>query len=212
MEKKVVILTKSSKFSGYCIAGVDYKTGSWIRLVSNNCEKHGALSINDICYMDGSICNPLDIVLVDVEQAAPTAHQPENYLITSGACWTRIGKSTLLDVLRVHPAENYQYQYLYGNTASYVEENMIDDIDHSLTLIKVSNLTIHHITNSLGKPKTKASFIYNNNEYSSISVTDPDYYSIPTGTTFVQAHLIVSLPDTSLPVGCYYKFIAKIFT
>lgn len=43
MEKKIIILTKSKKHSGYCVAGIDYETGEWIRLVSSDLETEGAL-------------------------------------------------------------------------------------------------------------------------------------------------------------------------
>ena len=66
MEREVAILTRSSKFRGYCVAGIDLNTGEWVRFVSNDTQTHGALSRSDITYEDGSICNPLDIVLVDV--------------------------------------------------------------------------------------------------------------------------------------------------
>lgn len=43
MRKKVILLTKSLKNGGYCVAGIDYYTGQWIRLVSGNQETKGAL-------------------------------------------------------------------------------------------------------------------------------------------------------------------------
>lgn len=33
MEKEIIILTKSAKYGGLCVAGVDFKTGEWVRLV-----------------------------------------------------------------------------------------------------------------------------------------------------------------------------------
>lgn len=33
MKREVAILTKSSKFGGYCVAGVDINTGEWVRFV-----------------------------------------------------------------------------------------------------------------------------------------------------------------------------------
>lgn len=45
MEKKIIILTKSKKHSGYCVAGIDYETGEWIRLVSSDSETGGGCSV-----------------------------------------------------------------------------------------------------------------------------------------------------------------------
>lgn len=210
MKKEVAILTKSSKFGGYCVAGVDRNTGEWIRFVSNDIRTHGALSRSDIAYKDRSICKPLDVVLVEVEEAVPSAHQPENYLIDSDKYWEKTGECTLSDVLNVHPAE--VRPYLYGNPKPFLDGEEIDDIGYSLTLVRVSSLTINQTTNIFDKPKTKASFFYNGKWYNNMSVTDPDFYSVPNGTRFSCAYLVISLPDTPFPENCYYKFVAQIYT
>lgn len=209
MEREVAILTRSSKFGGYCVAGVDLNTGEWVRFVSNDAQTHGALSRRDITYEDRSICNPLDVVLVDVVGAAPLAHQPENYLIDSREYWIKTGECNLSEVLDVHPAE--VRPYIYGNTSPFIDGEEIDNIDYSLTLIHVSSLTISQTTNFNNKPKTKASFIYNGKWYNNMAVTDPDYYSVQSGTRYSSAYLVISLPDTPFPEDCYYKFVAQIY-
>lgn len=209
MKREVAILTKSSKYKGYCVAGIDINTGEWVRFVSDNEQTHGALSVYDISYADRRICKPLDVVLVDVVGAAPLAHQPENYLIDSHEYWRKTGECTLSDVLAVHPAE--VRPYLYGNLSPFVDGEEIDDIGYSLTLVKVSSLTINQTTNIYGKPKTKASFVYNGKLYTNMSVTDPDFYSVPDGTRYANAHLVISLPDTPISENFYYKFVAQIY-
>ena len=71
MKREVAILTKSSKFGGFCVAGVDINTGEWVRFVSNDVRTHGALSAFDITYENRKICKPLDIVSVDVVAPVP---------------------------------------------------------------------------------------------------------------------------------------------
>ena len=53
MEKKIIILTKSKKHSGYCVAGIDYETGEWIRLVSSDLETEGAVPCEDLQCSNG---------------------------------------------------------------------------------------------------------------------------------------------------------------
>lgn len=209
MKREVAILTKSSKYKRYCVAGIDINTGEWVRFVSDNEQTHGALSAYDISYADGRICKPLDVVSVEVVGAAPLAHQPENYLIDSHEYWRKIGECTLSDVLAVHPEE--VRPYIYGNTDPFINDEEIDSIGYSLTLVHVSSFTISQTINFNGQPKTKASFIYNGKWYSNMSVTDPDYYSVPNGTRFANAYLVISLPDTPFPENCYYKFVAQIY-
>lgn len=50
MKQDVVILTRSSKYRNFCVAGVDINTGEWVRFVSDNSVIHGALNKDDITY------------------------------------------------------------------------------------------------------------------------------------------------------------------
>ena len=49
---EMVVLTKSAKNGGHCVAGIDVDTGNWVRLVSNDLNTHGALSDQDMQYQD----------------------------------------------------------------------------------------------------------------------------------------------------------------
>ena len=209
MESTIAILTKSSKFGGHCVAGIDVNSGEWVRLVSDNSSKHGTLSDDNICYADGCICNPLDIVCVDVVRAAPFAHQSENYLIDSHKRWRKIRECLLAEILQVHPTDNFAY--IYENTQPYIDGDTIKSIGYSLMLVSVSSLVIYKVRNSNNQQKTKASFIYNGQRYSNIAVTDPAYYAAQENVRYVRAYLVVSLPDAPWPDDHYYKFIAKIY-
>jgi hypothetical protein len=79
-----------------------------------------------------------------------------------------------------------------------------------LELIEVSNFTIHRNAETDTKPKTKASFLYQNTYYNNMSVTDPQYYDKPNGFVLRRAALVMSLPDDPF-AGKYYKFAAQIF-
>lgn len=81
MEKQVIILTKSAKYGGLCVAGVDFITGEWIRLVTRG---GGQITRNIMRYQDGSSVEILDCVRVNILGSAATSIQPENvYLDTS---------------------------------------------------------------------------------------------------------------------------------
>ena len=209
MLKTVVVLTKSSKNKGYCVAGIDTYNGQWVRFVSDNEASHGALSFEDIRYSNGDVCKPLDVVEVKVKQHLPLMFQPENYLIDSSSCWKKRNEWRIYDVIQIHPDEIAPY--LYGSLDPYVNEDGIRQIGYSLTLIKVSQLMINQTINRDGQLKTKASFLYNVKQYRTYAVTDPRYYSVPDSTVCERAYLVVSLPDQPKPENCYYKFIAQIF-
>lgn len=60
-----MILTKSSKHSDYCVAGIDCATGKFIRLISNNDDKEGALSGDHMHYDNDTEVQILDMARVD---------------------------------------------------------------------------------------------------------------------------------------------------
>ena len=57
-----LVLTKSSKYSGYCVAGIDCKSGNWIRLITEDLQSHGAVWAEDLIYKNGRECQILDII------------------------------------------------------------------------------------------------------------------------------------------------------
>lgn len=203
-EIEIVILTKSSKNNGYCVAGIDVNDNKWVRLISSDTESHGALFNNNIQYQDKTFCDILDVVRVPILKEDPNKHQPENILINSEKCWEKINKFKLSDVFKIHPIETHQY--LLGNADYYLTAGQINTIGHSLILVKVSNLIINHPRDKT----TKANFIYNSTQYENISVTDQNLYSVENGKKFSDAILVMSLPAVPFNQK-YFKFIAKIF-
>ena len=209
MTKNIVIMTRSSKNGGFCVAGIDTRTGEWIRLVSTNSCTGGALSKNDLKYDDGIMCAPLDIVQVSVIQKQDSKYQPENYILDTTKPIYRCGFASIDEVLGLHPCE--VHDFLYGNTRAYALEHEVEEFGFSLVLIEIQNLKINQIVNYAGKKKTKATFNYNRYCYSSLSVTDPDFYDVPDNTLYDHAYIVVSLPEHGYPEGCFYKFVAKIY-
>ncbi|MCL1872674.1 MAG: hypothetical protein FWF85_00980 [Clostridiales bacterium] len=209
MDIELVILTKSSKYKGYCVAGIDIRSGQWVRLTSDDESTHGALSLRDMQYKNRSVCQTLDIVKVEVVNRNPSEYQPENVLINTGYYWQKIGKYTINDILRIHPAE--KHEFLFGNLRPYTTEAEMSSIGYSLALVNAKNLIISQTTNPYGKPKTKIDFSYGAKWYKNISVTDPNYYNAPDRMQISKAVLVISLPDSPFPEDKYYKFVAQIY-
>ncbi len=209
MTKDIVILTKSTKRGGYCVAGIDVNSGEWVRLTSSDEWRRGALTDAHMTYADGSACKVLDCVRVEVAREAPIAHQPENVLIDETKRFRNLGHWTLSDVLRIHPAE--QLDTVYINTDPSLDEEDMKRVDRSLILIRVPWLRLLQRTTNPEKPKVKANFCYKDEWYNNISVTDPEYRDVEDRTDLRQVYIVVSLPDVPYDNGQYYKFIAKIF-
>lgn len=212
MTRDIVILTKSTKRGGWCVAGIDAHSGEWVRLTSADEWSHGALSDAHMTCADGTPCNVLDCVQVEVLRANPVPYQPENVLIDETKKFRKLGTWTLQQVLQVHPAEDVDKVYV--NTEKALDAAGMESVDRSLVLIRTRWMRInqYQYDDSPGKPKTRATFVQQEDDwYRSISVTDPDYYSVPNDTKLSPAYLVVSLPDAPYSNGLYYKFIAKIF-
>ena len=202
MYKDIIILTKSSKNGKYCVAGIDFNTGKWIRLVSDDTDSDGALSECDMRINDG-YCKPLDLVRVEIEKAVPTGCQIENHLVVSGKRWLKLDTLSLDEVLKIHkPKSSYN---IFGNSMPYISG--IDRMSHSLFLAEVTDLKVYHFND--GRERTRADFIFKRQEYKDIRVTDPEYYKLPDHNV-KKAYIVFSIPNRATN-DKYYKFIAKIF-
>ncbi len=209
MTKDIVILTKSTKWGGYCVAGIDIQTGDWVRLTSSDEWRHGALTDAHMTYADGTPCKVLDCVRVEVARETPTVHQPENVLIDESKSFQKLGEWTIQDVLWIHPAE--QWDTVHVNTAPFLDEEEMERVDRSLILIRVPWLRLFQRAINPEKTRVKVNFLYNDKFYNNISMTDPEYYGVEDQTNLKNAYIVVSLPDVPYDDGKYYKFIAKIF-
>lgn len=196
-----VMLTKSIKRGGFCVAGIRCRDRAFIRFVSTDSKSHGALGAGHMTCYDGHICEPLDLVRVPVLGPAHTPHQPENWLVDPGRRWEYMCTVSQRQALSLHPI--CRHGKLFGAEA-YVTEEKLPGV--SLVLAEVSELTILR-----PRRRTKANFLYNGLRYKHISVTDPDYFDAEEGLEIGRAVLLVSLPDAPFRDGYYYKFVAKIF-
>lgn len=204
MQRDIIILTESDKNEGYCVAGIDIHTGRWIRLVSEDEDTDGALTLEDLTYENGERCKVLDCVRVSIIERCGDEIQPENHLLDRGFCLEKIGKCSLADVLKIHRPEVHDF-ILGKNEGHYVTANYVCNAGGiSLVLVKVRNLKIYNNENN----KTKADFYYNFRYYKSFSVTDREYYD--KDEIICSAYLVISLTGKVWHEK-YFKCVAKIY-
>lgn len=207
MDINAVILTKSYKNGGYCVAGINLDTQSWIRFVSSDVTTHGAITDRDMQYDSFLVCKPFDVVRVPVLRYCPATLQPENYLIDRSKRWEKLGTMSLDEVLEIYPFDNDIF--IFKNTWSYLNPVDAIDIDHSLVMVRVYDLQINH--DFQGSPAyKKCAFSYRGNQYYFMSITDPEYrHSEP--TIFIgDAILIISIPEAPDNNNRLYKCVSKI--
>lgn len=215
MQKKIIILTKSWKNGGYCVAGIDIETKKLVRLVSGDKKSCGALAYINMITKNEEIIEPLDLVEITIKNETPLEFQPENILIDVNESWKKIKRyNNINEAINDCKFEDLNCDSnVFYNISSYLNREEISKINKSLMLILVNNLYFHFKEYN-EKKKTKASFIYNKQQYDKISVTDPDYSNKLPEKEIEKAILVVSLPSDPFKTDTgdrYYKFVAKVF-
>lgn len=223
MFKKLIILTKSRKHGGYCIAGVDIHTGEWIRIISDDIESStDEITERQLTYINGQVVDILNIVKVKCKEFKPYYYQPENYVLDSSTQFTKLGEASLRDVLNIHGFE--KKDFIYFNSDYRVENSFINNMDdknkYSLVLIKVTNPSVNVSVkpwSSCGEKSVTLSFFYNHYHYNYFRITDDDfaseYHENECGNYQLHGNyaLVISLGELYKINSSHYKLIAKIF-
>ena len=207
---EMIILEKSSKYGGYCVAGIDCSSGGWVRLVSEDEETHGAL--NDEMLFDrsaGRSAGVLDRVQVEIAREVPGAIQPENMLVEGNGKIRIVGRTMLKEALNIHPCE--EREKLFGSH-SHIVQVKPETLGHSLELVRATELRIYSVTGKSGSSKRKMDFECGGRKYTQFAVTDPVYYG-EREVKLPEAALVLSISDDKWSrVNGHYIYAARIFS
>lgn len=205
---KMVVLTKSSKYHNYCVAGINLENGELVRLVTNDSSIQGAVKESELTCCDGNIIDVLDVIEVSIDDyGEKNKIQPENVLLNSNESPKIIGKMSIDDVLKNYDLDNNNT--IFGNNCYYVLPNHVLKLGHSLTLVQVEKLEVYLIRNIDGAYKTKANFWFKDIYYCGLPVTDKNYFNINDHICYENAVLVVSIGGVFN--GKHYKFISAIY-
>lgn len=204
-----VVLTKSAKHHELCIAGIDWNTGEFIRIVTLDKEIDGAVPKDKFHYEnDGKEIDCFDLIKISVSTHDGNELQPENLIWDQSKKVEFIKKIDFNEVLEKHPAECHDF--IFGNTYSCTYRPILEKIKKSLILVEVTNFETYslEVEYDEGKRlKTKAMFDYNGKHYQDISVTDPKYFT--NKYQYNSAYIIISIGNEFN--NKYYKWIAAIY-
>ncbi len=178
MEKEIIILAKSKKYGGYCVAGIDVRTGEWIRLSSNNKETHGAVPKSFMKDGYGHTLEVLDQIKVNLKQYIPEGVQIENYLYDESFRFIKQGRVTLKHAI----SKIYQKaeDYIFYNTSRSIPEDEIVHIPyynwHSLQWIQAKSLRIYtKYSEYRDKLSYRGEIEYKGHCYRDLSITDESF-------------------------------------
>ena len=216
----IVILAKSRKYGGYCIAGKiinGENPGRWVRPVSNH--EHGEITFKHIQYADGNNADLLDIVSIPILRATPRGYQSENVLIDETKRWVKVGglKSEKLDSLgeKLPSLWINRYRSSMGRNDRIPCDRAEKEIRTSLCLVKANDFNII-VQDEYNKKKVRAEFVYNKIKYKLV-VTDhaiERYYKKKEFGTYSYAkktiYLCISMGETF--EGFCYKLVAAVLS
>lgn len=233
---RFLILACSAKNHKYCLAGLkldelgDGSKYSLVRLVTDDQQTDGAvpselLSIEDEQTQAVRRLNVLNIVEYYVKQY-PSLNQPENYLICSNLLSIKsldslkdsmspeeLGKLMSLIKRKIREiSDNDEDGFVFYNTDRTITSQLLQSIGsnkHSLELRVVERIRLYKTINSVGQCKVRADFTYKGKEYSSISVTDPQFFNINQIAIESKCLVLFSLANQPF-LGEYYKLIASV--
>ena len=176
MKKLFVCLANSWKLGGRCIAGIEVRIEDdqfvvvreggepvWIRPVSGN--EHGEVPTNAV-----NAFSLLDVLEIECTQYVPEGAQVENWQF-AGNSLKKVGEfpcdAEHLDQLASSPRVA-----LFGNQGKAVHSDAIDEVGHSLLLIRASDAAAHIHQTAAGKDQVRINFLSSWSPYD-LAVTDP---------------------------------------
>ncbi|MEN2259559.1 hypothetical protein AAIB48_19325 [Paraclostridium benzoelyticum] len=215
MRREIIILTKSDKNNGYCVAGVDRNNGEFIRLVSDHEESDYSLLEEHILYHNGEALNVMDIVSVEVMENQNCWYQPENYKIDTNT-FERIGVATAEDIQEYLMDD---LNYIFYNSDKKVEPQMIKSSNNkiSLALVYVDELKLWKDMHKHNK--INVNFEFNGQDYKFIKLTDSILYEryideveecSPKPLVLYNVAIVMSLAGAYEFDGNHYKLVANI--
>ncbi|RRR71811.1 MAG: hypothetical protein EI684_10965 [Candidatus Viridilinea halotolerans] len=178
MKRLFVCLANSKKYSERCIAGIELqrmRTGFrairnndapvWIRPVSH--QEYGEVDSHLVDHID-----LLDVVEITVTSPMPQGYQSENCLFLEEVLQV-VGKVPLQENI-LDRLCSQQTGMLFGNRGKAVHSEKINELNHSLILIKPQEFGVYTIMTNRNKEQMRASFVFAETTYD-LPITDIEF-------------------------------------
>ena len=155
---RIICLADSRKHGLHCVAGVDPRTGKWVRPVSRHPD--GALHPGDI-LVEGRQLSILDIIEFP-ERDAPAVDfgfQPENVLIGPGR-WEIVGRASAEEVLAFCESSRVLLHNAYDRVSYRYLQGLPRDRWKSLQLVRATRLCFRMVRRPGKADQCRAGFAY----------------------------------------------------
>lgn len=213
--RKIVILANSRKHSGSCIAGIDLKSGKWVRPINNPIRKRSdptAFKDADFIKLCGDSFGPqlLDCYSIKFSKKIPSINQPENELIEREE-WRfsqRLPLKSLEDLISPDPCE-----WMCDPKSISKKEMESNPVSSSLTLLHLNeadNEPMINYTEKNGYPQRRLKFTYENKHFD-LSFTDYTYYILREKYSDEEMlkdfYVSVGIGELYSLTSCYHKLV-----
>ncbi|OKH24504.1 hypothetical protein NIES593_07460 [Hydrococcus rivularis NIES-593] len=171
---RIICLANSRKYKERCIAGINPKTGQWIRPISRNNPNNGGVP-ESVRLIEGNEPALLELLEIPLEnEGADFGFALENQWIVPGV-WRKVGKVKPSDVIRYC----INYPYILHNPYKYVSVPFIQKMPkqerRTLQLVYARKLLLKAESNTKGGITWKGTIKTANGQYlSDIPITDPE--------------------------------------
>ena len=105
--KTIIILANSERAGQRCVAGKEiirtddtWTSGAWVRF-SDPSTKEGEVPWRRTTYHGGGHAEVLDIAEVDFDRPAQDPDHPEDWLLSAGSQWRKVGSLSFNDLTRL---------------------------------------------------------------------------------------------------------------
>lgn len=219
--KTIVCLANSFRPGGSCVAGIEYENGqfgNWIRPISHRANH--AINDAEATCTNGQRACVLDVLEIQFDRHQPMGHQSENWLITEGVRWTKVGELAANQLVGAvqNPATQlwYSAQSTRDGHGDLVGAFFIGQATDSLRLIQPDAAIIDVCENGYNPDRKDiwVSFEWARHLYR-IKLTDPVYFSafVKGGGKRYEVQrplLCVSLAEIWLERGTASKLVAGV--
>jgi hypothetical protein len=208
---RLICLATSKRPDGWCIAGIDYDTGEWLRPV----PRDGDAVPDRRCLIDGRFLAPLDGIGIELAQPKDIPkYQRENRFIKNWS-WCRLGRFRRVDLQQYCDETVPILHSLNDRVLPAILERLTPDRWKSLQLVMPRKLTFER--DLFDQHRWRARFRDRaRNEYY-LKITDPVVTRRLEAGAAISANSLLTIsltkpwapPDGSKPEHCY-KLVAAV--
>lgn len=173
-EIELLCLANSRREGGRCIAGIDLKSGKWIRPAKPN---GSPFNYAEISFIDGTSTKALDKIKIRVLGSEASHYHPEDWIVDQRFRWEKIGCCKLKDISKYLDATD---PFLFRDTSDRLLASDLESqpLSKSLMLVRIDSVTFRKMWGqNRWRPQIRALFQYRGREYNLV-VTDDAWEGI----------------------------------